>query len=211
MESQQINIMNSFSNKDIKESNNLLNSNEKKEDRIYFILCYHKIFLDNIQNIYSKNQNNEIKIELQYKNSLNNKPDYFYAIYSCIFNKGNKLPKKLDLVFVIKNKNNLLKEIDIKPEKTKFYFDKLIFDNPFLLIQLLDNEKAIPPLRSHNYYYSLTIDEIFSFYFEYLYEKNNNDTNYLVEYSKYLINNYFTIIKNKKNLEESRNLSSLIK
>ena len=199
----------SFSKNNANESNN----STENYPRIYFILCYHKSFLDNIEKVYSNSENNEIKIELTNKNYLHNKPDYSYVIYSCAFNKGIKIPKKLELGIIINNKNYYFKEIDIKPEKNKFVFDKLTFKNEFEIIQLLDIDKKIPTLSTQNFYYSLNIDEMFSFYFDYLYGQNDNQKNnlYISEYSNYLINNYITSIKTKKNLEESRDLNSLIK
>ena len=197
-------------------SNDLININKNNAQfyKIYFVSCFHKKFIDNIINFYSLSEN---ELELEFKKVVPNNPEYSYIIYSCKFNKNSKIQKKLGLGIIMKNdeKNYHFKEIIINPEKNKFIFDILKFKNEFDLIQILDNENKIPSLNSQNYYFlDLNIDIIFSFYFDYLEFLNNQNIDnkiFLKETSKYLINNYLTIINSKNNKKEFRDLASLIK
>ena len=175
--------------------------------KIYFSSCFHKNFSD-------KFKFNDKSVSIEFKTPNQKNPDYLVFIYSYQYNKELKFQKKINFEINIDGcQNNYNIEINAKSEKTKFIFELIEIKNGIKLINLLDQKAKIPTVNSNNYYLPLNIDEIFSFYYDYLSilnKENKISQIELDEYAKSLIDNYISQIKTKKYIGAQRAFSSII-
>ena len=175
--------------------------------KIYFTSCFHKNFSD-------KFKFNDKSVSIEFKTPNQKNPDYLVIIYSYQYNKELKFQKKINFeINIDRCQNNYNTEINAKSEKTKFIFELIEIKNEINLINLLDKEAKIPTVNSNNYYLPLNIDEIFSFYYDYLSilnKENKISQIELDEYAKSLIDNYISQIKTKKYIGAQRAFSSII-
>ena len=195
-------INNISNNKQIikEESNN--NKNINNIIKIFFISCFNKSFSSNIKEFSS--ENTEYPIET--KEIMNQTEKNFeYKIHSIIFDKEKEkeLPKKLKLDITLNDdKKFSFKDINIKYENPRFIFQNLEITNEKEIIEYIKKEKNIEDISIKNYYNKLSINELFSIFFDFLDNYNdNNDSNInLDEYKKYLSGNFIYHFNKKNNI-----------
>ena len=181
---------NNFFDKELKDYINI----DKEQENIikfYFVCCINKNLCKTRFKLFSKTS--EVDISKEFIKTYSISPEYIFII--CSFNQINefKIPESIDLSIILENNINSfsINKIKINPKETLYIFDSI--DNNYI-----------------NFLCHLNIGRIFSIYFDYLEELENQKRNDVNKYKIKLINNYITMIK-KRYSSESIFFSSLVK